>query len=198
MSYRYGKSDVEFVISKLDSGIKQKDVNDIYHLQRAKEGTATKKGDYSNFISKLAKGSKHRILTKTKAYEHTESYNILYKIKHCIKGTIKEAKKVLKRNIEPLCEPGFATTQGNLHSIRTKAPTACGEYVYYMYSIVDYDDFSGVKDSGDVWTHKAEADNHTFKDICMGYVGINEIMAALRGKAGGRYEMELLCVCIKG
>ncbi|MCK4500730.1 hypothetical protein KAU11_09530 [Candidatus Babeliales bacterium] len=196
MSYRYGREDVQFVIPLIKAGIKLKDVNDAYNSWRRDRGTATEKGDYTNFISKLSPQSKHLDKTVTSAYDHTDKYSVIRNIMYCLGCNEKAAKKVYKDRVLPLCVARFHDpSSASLVSIRYH-PASCNDYLYFIFTTEDYAETFGLDPelhTDDVWTVRTERE---FREILDGSLTRDDINKLLLEYARNEYVPELVNVCI--
>lgn len=196
MSYRYGGDDVKFVVSKIRAGFKLKDINDLYHLWRGVKGTETKKGDYTNFISKLSPRSKHLDKTATTAYDHTDKYSVIRNVMHCLNCSEKEATRVYKNRIIPVCLGRFHDpSAASLISVRYH-PAACNDYLYFIFTTEDYAETMGLEPglhTDDVWTVRTE---NEFRELLDGSLTKEDIIEQMLVMANHEYIPELVNVCV--
>lgn len=195
MSYRYGRPDVTFITTKLKEGLKQKDINTLYHFWRVHRGTETKKGDYTNFISKLSPTSKHLDKTVTAAYDHSDKDSVVRNIMYCLGCNRKHAERVYKTCIVPVCVSRFhEPSNASMISVRY-SPAACNDYLYFAFSTEDYAETFGLDPSihnDDVWTVRT---NHEFKELIDGSLSKEVIERKLSDIADGEYIPALVNVC---
>lgn len=197
MSYRYGKDDVHFVVSKIKAGIKLRDVNDLYHFWRTARGTETEKGDYTNFVSKLSPNSKHLEKTVTAAHEHTEKNDVIQKIRYCLNCSKKEASKVYRTRVVPVCVSRFHDpSAADLVSVRYYAGAPCNSYLYIMFVSQNYEDEIGDVPAhlrgNDLWTIRTE---HEYRELLDGSLTKDDILAIISENNKGP-EQELVNVCV--
>lgn len=198
MAYRYTPADISFVTTKMREGFTQKDINLSYHFWRTERGTETRKGDYTNFISKLSKESKHREKTFRSVHDTYHRGEVVRKIQSYLNCSNKKAAQVYKRNIVPVCVKGYHDPNNiSLISILNYGNVASTQRLYIIFTTANYRENMNLgKDdpkTDELWTVET---SYTWGDIVDGDFSRDVIQMELNGYAKGGYEPELVNVCV--
>lgn len=199
MTYHYTSADILFVQNLYKHSFSQIEINQLYHNRRQAEGTQTQKGDYTNFISKLSKGSKHTAKTIATAIKYEGKYRVVRHISYCLHITIKQATKVYNTRVLPLCGTRFNLPHPNNFRSIAHDYEACNSSIYYAFESIGYsDDFPGGDDIGPTLYTLLGSPDYTYIDIINGNLTKDMIMEEIAGCSsnGGIYEAVLHNVLI--
>lgn len=210
--YRHSPEDVDVILKAYgpDGKTSQKDVCAIYSRFRFSRGTSPKnetEKSYTNFVSRLSPGSKHREAEISGVKTRFEKLGILYNIIRIMKCDLKTAKKIYQNNIVPVCigsymdegKAVFFETVDNSRSdnygvISVKhTPHASAEHCLYFITYAEDDLYSeDYRDSDHPWTMKT---HYTYRELLEGKLPKSEIDAYI--KAQGYKNFQLLNVCVR-
>lgn len=185
MTYRYTVEDVRYIQDLYGNNFTQAEMNAVYHRRRTEAGTQTKRGDYTNWISKLSPNSKHLAETVTTAAKGgvVDVYKMIMSCMDCNK---KEAKKIYNTILVPLCPSGRFTmpNAAMFTSVLFQPPEACNSWITYAYLSPQYASDFEIEEL-DEWTNVfIFKTDRTYLDLLKGKITeemiLNDIRYGLR------------------
>lgn len=197
MINRIPLSELQLIQTLYKANFTQKEIKLKVDSVRHEEGRFTGKGVSTNTISELSPGSKHRERRTTAIHDYHSRYSVIYNIMHCLGCDKKEAERIYKSNVLPLCIGRFhQESMYGLVSIRYHAP-GCNQELYFIFTTEDYAESMGLDESHhitDVWTVKTDRE---YKEILTGELSRSDIQDILAEYADGEYIPELLNVTVR-